>query len=44
MQAFAINRGQAAVWLVGGNDAELLGWMPGPRSQGSRTPGNLLPW
>lgn len=44
MHKFAIDRGQAALWLVGGNDADLLAWMPGPPSQGSRTPGNYLPW
>ena len=44
MKAFAIDRGQAAAWLVGGNAEELLAWMPEPQSQGSQTAGNLLPW
>ena len=44
LKEFAVDRGQAAAWLVGGNDAELLSWMPGPPAQGSRTPGNHLPW
>ena len=44
LKAFAIDRGQAAAWLVGGNAEELLAWMPSPRNEGSQTAGNLLPW
>ena len=44
LKEFATDRGQAAAWLVGGNAAELLMWLPPPPSQGSRTPGNYLPF
>jgi hypothetical protein len=44
LKEFAIDRGQAAAWLVGGNANELLFWLPPPPSQGSRTPGNYLPF
>ena len=38
------DRGQYAAWLVGGNDTELLGWLPRPAGHGSYTAGNYLPW
>ena len=44
LREYAKDRGQAAVWLVGGNPNELLLWLPPPPSQGSRTPGNYLPF
>ncbi|NEP15438.1 MAG: hypothetical protein F6J97_00875 [Leptolyngbya sp. SIO4C1] len=44
LAGYAEDRGQAAVWLIGGVEADLLGWLPRPRSEGSRTAGNLLPW
>lgn len=44
LKEYAKDRGQAAVWLVGGNANELLDCLPSPPSQGSRTPGNYLPF
>ena len=44
LKGYAEDRGQAAVWLVGGNPNELLSWLPHPPTAGSNTPGNLLPW
>ena len=41
---YAEDRGQAAVWLVGGNTGDLLAWLPPPASAGSRTAGLYLPW
>ena len=43
VESFAIDRGQAAAWLVGGNAEELLAWMPDPQIEGSRTTGNYFP-
>ncbi|MEM9814971.1 MAG: hypothetical protein AAF827_00955 [Cyanobacteria bacterium P01_D01_bin.6] len=44
LREYAKDRGQAAAWMVGGNTKELLMWLPPPPSQGSRTPGNYLPF
>lgn len=44
LREYAKDRGQAAAWMVGGNAQELLLWLPPPPSQGSRTPGNYLPF
>lgn len=45
LRGYARDRGQAAVLLAGGDNAgELLSWVPAPRTQGSNTAGNLLPW
>lgn len=44
LKAYAEDRGQAAVWLVGGNTSDLMAWLPEPEKRGSQTAGNLLPW
>jgi len=44
LAGYAKDGGQAAVKLVGGDAAALLGQVPQPASQGSRTAGNYLPW